>query len=32
VALWRAHNQSAFANRTAVDAEYLEVVAIRSKR
>ena len=30
VALWRAHNQSALANRTAVDAEYLEVVAIRS--
>jgi 2-polyprenyl-3-methyl-5-hydroxy-6-metoxy-1,4-benzoquinol methylase len=30
VALWRAHNQSSLANRTAVDAEYLEVVAIRS--
>jgi hypothetical protein len=30
VALWRAHNQSTFANRTAVDAEYLHVMAIRS--
>ena len=30
VALWRAHNRSSLANRTAVDAEYLEVVAIRS--
>jgi len=32
VALWRAHNQSALANRTTVDAEYLQVVAIRSKQ
>ena len=32
VALWRAHNQSSLANRTAVDAEYLQVVAIRSKQ
>jgi SAM-dependent methyltransferase len=32
VALWRAHNQSSLANRTAVDAEYLQVIAIRSKR
>jgi SAM-dependent methyltransferase len=30
VALWSAHNHSSLANRTAVDAEYLEVVAIRS--
>jgi hypothetical protein len=30
VALWSAHNQSSVANRTAVDAEYLEVVAIRA--
>jgi ubiquinone/menaquinone biosynthesis C-methylase UbiE len=30
VALWRAHNHSSLANRTAVNAEYLEVVAIRS--
>jgi SAM-dependent methyltransferase len=30
VALWSTHNQSSLANRTAVDAEYLEVVAIRS--
>jgi SAM-dependent methyltransferase len=30
VALWRTHNQSSLANRTAVDAEYLQVVAIRS--
>jgi SAM-dependent methyltransferase len=30
VALWHAHNHSSLANRTAVDAEYLEVVAIRS--
>jgi len=30
VALWRAHNQSALATRTTVDAEYLQVVAIRS--
>ncbi len=32
VALWRAHNQSSLANRTAVDAEYLQVIAIRSKQ
>jgi ubiquinone/menaquinone biosynthesis C-methylase UbiE len=32
VALWCAQNQSGDANRTAVDAEYLEVVAIRSKQ
>jgi SAM-dependent methyltransferase len=32
VALWRAQNQSSRANRTAVDAEYLQVVAIRSKQ
>ncbi len=32
VALWRAHNQSSLANRTAVDSEYLQVVAIRSKQ
>ena len=32
VALWRAQNQSSLANRTAVDAEYLQVVAIRSKQ
>ncbi len=32
VALWHAHNQSSLANRTAVDAEYLQVVAIRSKQ
>ena len=32
VALWRAHNQSSLANRTAVDAEYLQVMAIRSKQ
>jgi len=32
VALWRAHNQSALETRTTVDAEYLEVVAIRSKQ
>jgi len=31
VALWRAHNQSALETRTTVDAEYLQVVAIRSK-
>jgi 2-polyprenyl-3-methyl-5-hydroxy-6-metoxy-1,4-benzoquinol methylase len=31
VALWRAHNRSSRANRTAVDSEYLQVVAIRSK-
>jgi hypothetical protein len=31
VALWRSHNQSALANRTAVDAEYLQVVATRSE-
>jgi hypothetical protein len=30
VELWRAHNHSSSADRTAVDAEYLEVVAIRS--
>ena len=30
MALWSAHNRSALANRTAVDAEYLEVAAIRS--
>ena len=30
VALWSTHNRSSLANRTAVDAEYLEVVAIRS--
>ena len=32
VALWRAQNQSTLANRTAVDAEYLQVAAIRSKQ
>lgn len=32
VALWRAQNHSSLANRTAVDAEYLDVVAIRSKQ
>jgi len=32
VALWRAHNQGSLANRTAVDAEYLQVVAIRSRQ
>jgi len=32
VALWHAQNQSSLANRTAVDAEYLHVVAIRSKQ
>jgi SAM-dependent methyltransferase len=32
VALWTAKNQSGDANRTVVDAEYLHVVAIRSKR
>jgi hypothetical protein len=32
VALWRAHNQSSLPNRTAVDAEYLQVLAIRSKQ
>jgi SAM-dependent methyltransferase len=32
VVLWRAHNQSALATRTTVDAEYLQVVAIRSKQ
>jgi len=30
-ALWRAHNHSALEKRTTVDAEYLQVVAIRSK-
>jgi len=32
VALWTAKNQSGDANRTVVDAEYLHVVAIRSKQ
>jgi SAM-dependent methyltransferase len=32
VALWSAKNQSGDANRTVVDAEYLQVVAIRSKQ
>jgi SAM-dependent methyltransferase len=32
VALWTAKNQSGDANRTVVDAEYLQVVATRSKR
>jgi SAM-dependent methyltransferase len=32
VALWTAKNQSGDANRTVVDAEYLQVVAIRAKR
>jgi SAM-dependent methyltransferase len=32
VALWAAKNHSGDANRTAVDAEYLQVVAIRSKQ
>jgi SAM-dependent methyltransferase len=32
VALWAAKNQSGDANRTVVDAEYLQVVAIRSKQ
>jgi SAM-dependent methyltransferase len=32
VALWSSENQSGEANRTVVDAEYLQVVAIRSKR
>ena len=32
VALWSAHNQGSLANRTAVDAEYLQVVAIRSRQ
>ena len=32
VALWTAKNQSGDANRTVVDAEYLQVVAIRSER
>jgi SAM-dependent methyltransferase len=32
VALWTAKNQSGDANRTVVDAEYLQVVAIRSKQ
>jgi hypothetical protein len=32
VALWSARNQSGVANRTAVDAEYLQVVATRSKQ
>jgi SAM-dependent methyltransferase len=32
VALWSARNQSGDANRTVVDAEYLQVVAIRSKQ
>jgi SAM-dependent methyltransferase len=31
VALWSAQNQSGDANRTVVDSEYLQVVAIRSK-
>lgn len=31
VALWSAHNQGPDANRTVVDSEYLQVVAIRSK-
>jgi SAM-dependent methyltransferase len=31
VALWSAHNQGAGANRTVVDSEYLQVLAIRSK-
>ena len=31
VALWSARNQSGDANRTVVDSEYLQVVAIRSK-
>jgi hypothetical protein len=32
VALWTAKNQSGDANRTVVDAEYLQVVAIRTKQ
>jgi SAM-dependent methyltransferase len=32
VALWTAKNQSGDANRTTVDAEYLQVVAIRTKQ
>ena len=32
VALWTAQNQSGDANRTVVDAEYLQVVAIRTKQ
>jgi SAM-dependent methyltransferase len=32
VALWRTRNQSGDADRTVVDAEYLQVVAIRSKQ
>jgi hypothetical protein len=32
VVLWTAQNQSGDANRTVVDAEYLQVVAIRSKQ
>jgi hypothetical protein len=31
-ALWTVKNQSGDANRTVVDAEYLQVVAIRAKR
>jgi hypothetical protein len=32
VGLWTAKNQSGDANRTVVDAEYLQVVAIRTKQ
>ena len=32
VALWTAKNQSGDANRTVVDAEYLQLVAIRTKQ
>jgi hypothetical protein len=32
VALWTAQNQSGDANRTVVDAEYLQVVAVRTKQ